>query len=114
LARRGLEPFSGAALEALCRRLPERLLRVLELHFEAPNPAEGERVLALLAALPESLLGDAVTRMAGKQLVRLPGSTLAGTRRLLHRAVSAGGSLARLAYPVFADLEERLSVTRRA
>lgn len=114
LARRGLEPFSGAALEALCKRLPERLLRVLELHFEAPNPAEGERVLALLAALPDSLLGDAVTRMAGKQLVRLPGSTLAGTRRLLHRAVNAGGSLARLAYPVFADLEERLSVTRRA
>jgi hypothetical protein len=114
LARRGLEPFSGAALEALCLRLPARLLRVLELHFETPDPGETEAVLRLMAALPDSLLDDAVACMAGKQLVRLPGATLAGTRRLLHRAVSSGGALARLAYPVFARLEEQLSGARRA
>ena len=114
LARRGLEPFRGAALAELCRRLPERLLRVLELHCETPDPAETEQVLALMAALPDSLLSDAVTCLAGKPLVRLPGASLAGARRLLHRAVSTGGALARLAYPIFAELEQRLSAPRRA
>jgi hypothetical protein len=114
LGRRGLEPFSGDALCALFERLPQRLLHVLELHFEKPHPSETEQVLALMAELPQSLLGEAVARAQGKQLVRLPGRSLAGVRRLLHRAVSTGGPLGRQAYPVFAELEEKLSVARRA
>jgi hypothetical protein len=113
LGRRGLEPFTGAALGALFERLPERLLRVLELHFERPDPAETEQVLALLAALPDALLGAAVARTEHKQLVRLPGQSLAGVRRLLHRAVSHGGALSQKAYAIFAELEEKLSVARR-
>jgi hypothetical protein len=114
LGRRGLEPFKDAALAALFERFPERLLRVLELHFDKPNPAEASQILALLAALPASLLPAAVSAAEGKQLVRLPGPTLAGTRKLLHRAVSAGGTLGRRAYPVLAELEEKLSGARRA
>lgn len=114
LGGRGLAPFAGGALRALFERLPERLLRVLEQHFETPDPAETEQVLALLAELPDSLLGQAVTRAERKQLVRLPGKSLAGVRRLLHRAVSHGGALSRQAYPLFAELEEKLSSARRA
>jgi hypothetical protein len=113
LGRRGLEPFSGAALGTLFERLPARLLGVLSLHFEKPNPAEAGQVLQLLEELPASLLADAIAAAEGKQLVRLPGPTLAGTRKLLHRAVSAGGALARRAYPLLADLEQRLSAARR-
>jgi hypothetical protein len=113
LARRGLEPFSGAALGALFERLPQRLLGVLSLHFEKPNPDEVPQVLALLKELPESLLEAAVGVAEGKQLVRLPGPTLAGTRKLLHRAVSAGGALGRRAYPLLANLELKLSTARR-
>jgi len=114
LGRRGLEPFQGPALGALFERLPERLLGVLKLHFEQPSPDEVAQVLALLTALPDSLLAPAVEVAEGKQLVRLPGPTLAATRKLLHRAVSVGGSLGRRAYPVLADLEQRLSAARRA
>jgi hypothetical protein len=114
LGRRGLTPFTGDALSMLFERVPERLLQVLALHFEKPNPAEAPQILALLAALPSSLLNDVVTATEGKPLVRLPGPTLAGTRKLLHRAVSAGGALGRRAYPVLAELEERLSGARRA
>ena len=113
LGRRGLEPFNGAALGMLFERLPKRLLGVLSLHFEKPNPAEVGQVMALLDALPASLLEDAIAVAEGKQLVRLPGPTLAGTRKLLHRAVSAGGALGRRAYPLLADLEQRLSAARR-
>jgi hypothetical protein len=114
LARRGLEPFSGGALGALFERLPQRLLGVLSLHFEKPKPDEVPQVLALLKELPESLLEAAVGVAEGKQLVRLPGPTLAGTRKLLHRAVSAGGALGRRAYPLLAELEQKLSVARRS
>jgi hypothetical protein len=114
LGRRGLAPFTGEALSTLFERVPERLLQVLALHFDKPNPAEAPQILALLAALPASLLTDAVATAEGKPLLRLPGPTLAGTRKLLHRAVSAGGALGRRAYPVLADLEERLSGARRS
>jgi hypothetical protein len=113
LGRRGLQPFEGAALSALFERLPERLLRVLELHFERPHPNETEQVLALLAALPDSHLGDVVAAATGKNLVRLPEPTLAATRRLLHRAVGVEGALGRSGYAVLAELEEKLSVARR-
>ena len=86
LARRGLEPFSGPALGMLFERLPARLLGVLALHFERPNPAEVPQVLELLKELPAALLEDAIGVAEGKQLVRLPGPTLAGARKLLHRA----------------------------
>jgi hypothetical protein len=112
LGRRGLEPFEGRALRALFERLPERLLGVLSLHFETPNPAEVPQVLALLAELPSTLLEQAVRVAEGKQLVRLPGPTLAATRKLLHRSVSAGGALSRRAYPLLAGLEEQLSGAR--
>ncbi len=113
LARRGLEPFAGQALGMLWQRVPERLLRVLSLHLEKPNPAETAQVVALLTELPTSLLNDAVAQMADKQLVRLPGAALGAVRRLLHRAVSEGGALGRRAYPALAGLEEKLSVSRR-
>ncbi len=114
LGRRGLEPFEGAALTALFERLPERLLRVLELHFERPHPGQTEQVLALLAELPDSRLADVVAVATGKNLVRLPGPTLRATRRLLHRAVGLEGVVGRSAYPVLAELEEKLSVARRS
>jgi hypothetical protein len=113
LGRRGLEPFRGSALRALFERVPERLLRMLELHFEKPDPGESEQVLALMDALPDSRLGEAVARARGKPLARLPGPTLIGARRLLHRTVSVGGAAARLAYPVLAELEAKLSHARR-
>jgi hypothetical protein len=113
LARRGLQPFNGAALGVLFERVPERLLGVLSLHFERPSPAEATQVLALLAELPTSLLDQALSAAEGKQLVRLPGPTLDATRKLLHRAVSAGGLLARRAYPILAALEQQLSAARR-
>jgi hypothetical protein len=113
LGRRGLTPFSGDALGMLLQRLPERLLRVLRLHFEAPDIAEAPQILALLAELPSSLLERAVAATEGQQLLRLPGPTLAGTRKLLHRAVSEGGALARRAYPVLAELEQRLPRAHR-
>ncbi|HEY4220395.1 MAG TPA: hypothetical protein VGO62_03615 [Myxococcota bacterium] len=114
LGRRGLEPFQGPALAALFERLPDRLLRVLALHFEKPNPAEAGEILALLAALPTSLLERAVTVAENKPLLRLPAQTLAATRKLLHRAVGVGGSLGRRAYPLLAELELKLSSARRA
>lgn len=114
LMRRGLEPFVGGALSVLFERLPERLLRVLSLHFEKPSPHEAADVVALLAELPDSLLASAVTVAEDKALVRLPGPTLTATRKLLHRAVSAGGAVGRRAYPILADLEQKLSSTRRA
>lgn len=114
LGRRGLTPFSAAALSVLFERLPERLLGVLSLHFERPNPAEVPQVLALLAALPRASLAGALEVAEGKPLVRLPGPTLAATRKLLHRAVSEGGALGRRAYPLLAELEQRLSVARPA
>ena len=114
LGRRGLEPFSGLALGALFERLPQRLLGVISLHFEKPDPAEVTQVLALLAELPDGLLEQAVSVAEGKQLVRLPGPTLAAARKLLHRAVSAGGALARRAYPLLAELEQKLSAARPA
>lgn len=114
LGRRGLEPFEGAALSALFERVPERLLRVLELHFETPQPSESAQVLALLGALPVPRLPNVVAAAAGKNLARLPGPTLQATRKLLHRAVGTGGALAASAYPVLAELEEQLSGARRA
>ncbi|HYQ18749.1 MAG TPA: hypothetical protein VEQ58_23400, partial [Polyangiaceae bacterium] len=114
LGRRGLAPFSGGALGMLWRRLPERLLRVLSLHFEAPDVAEAPQILALLAELPDSLLEPAIAAAEEKALLRLPGPTLIGTRKLLHRAVSQGGAVGRRAYPVLADLEQKLSSARRA
>jgi hypothetical protein len=114
LGRRGLAPFEGAALGMLWRRVPQRLLRVLELHFEQPSPSEATEVLALLTQLPDALLPDVIERAVGKPLVRLPGPTLVGARKLLHRAVNQGGALGRRAYAPFAELEEKLSVTRRA
>jgi hypothetical protein len=112
LARRGLEPFSGDALGMLFRRLPDRLLRVLSLHFEAPNVAEAPQILALLAELPAPLLERAVEAAEGKPLLRLPEPTLNGVRKLLHRAISEGGGLGRRAYPVLAELEQKLSIAR--
>lgn len=113
LAHRGLEPFVGSALTALFERLPQRLLRVLELHFERPAPNETQQVLVLLEALPDSHLGDLVALLAGKSLQRLPEASLRATRKLLHRAVGTEGALGRSAYPVLAELEEKLSVARR-
>ncbi|HVY31249.1 MAG TPA: hypothetical protein VHB79_32050 [Polyangiaceae bacterium] len=114
LMRRGLEPFVDGSLSVLFERLPERLLRVLSLHFEKPSPHEAGDVVALLAALPDSLLAEAVATTEDKALVRLPGPTLTAIRKLLHRAVSSGGGVARQAYPVLADLEQKLSAARRA
>jgi len=113
LGRRGLEPFHGPALSMLFERLPKRLLGVLSLHFEKPSPSDVAQILELLDALPASLLEDAIGVAEGKPLVRLPGPTLDGARKLLHRAVSAGGALGRRAYPLLADLERRLSTARR-
>jgi hypothetical protein len=113
LGRRGLSPFEGAALGSLFHRVPERLLRVLELHFEQPSPSEAEELVALLREVPDALLPELVARAEGKPLVRLPGPTLSGMRRLLHRAVSRGGAVGRRAYALFAELEEKLSVARR-
>jgi hypothetical protein len=114
LGRHGLELFDGPALGALFTRVPERLLRVLELHFQAPHPNETDQVLALLAQLPASQLEGAVAVATGKNLVRLPGPTLQATRKLLHRAVGAGGPVAQHAYAVLSELEEKLSAARRA
>jgi len=114
LMRRGLEPFADGSLSVLFERLPERLLRVLSLHFEKPSPHETSDVVALLTALPDSLLAEAVAATEDKALVRLPGPTLTAARKLLHRAVSAGGAVARQAYPVLAELEQKLSGARRA
>jgi hypothetical protein len=114
LGHRGLEPFEAAALSALFERVPERLLRVLELHFETPQPSESAQVLALLSALPAPRLPSVVAAAAGKNLARLPGPTLQATRKLLHHAVGTGGALAASAYPVLAELEEQLSGARRA
>lgn len=113
LGRRGIEPFEGAALSMLFRRVPERLLRVIELHFEKPSATEAAELLSLLQALPDSLLPEIIERAEGKQLVRLPGPTLGGVRKLLHRAVSRGGVLGKRSYALFAELEEKLSVARR-
>jgi hypothetical protein len=113
LGRRGLEPFEGPALGALFTRLPERLLRILELHFEQPSPTEAEQVSALLSALPQALRERAVAAASGKALWRLPEQTLGGTRKLLHRAVGDGGALGRRAYPLLAELEQKLSGARR-
>jgi hypothetical protein len=113
LGRRGLEPFRGPALGALFERLPERLLRVLSLHFEAPDVGEAPQILALLAELPSSLLERAVTAAEDKPLLRLPGPTLVGVRKLLHRAISEGGAVGRRAYPLLAELEQKLSSGRR-
>lgn len=113
LARRGLEPFSGAALRALFTRLPERLLRILELHFERPSPSEAAQVVMLLTELPSALLGQALDAAEGKQLWRLPEQTLVGARKLLHRAVGEGGALGRRAYPQLAELEQKLASARR-
>ncbi|HKY40278.1 MAG TPA: hypothetical protein VJN18_30295 [Polyangiaceae bacterium] len=110
----GLEPFEGPALTALFERLPERLLRVVELHFEHPHLGETKQVLALLAEPPDSRLADVVAVATGKNLVRLPEPTLSATRRLLHRAVGIAGALGRSAYPVLAELEEKLSMARRS
>lgn len=114
LMRRGLEPFVGGALGVLFERLPERLLRVLSLHFEKPSPQEAADVVALLTELPDSLLEGAVGAAEDHALVRLPGPSLTATRKLLHRAVSAGGAVARRAYPLLADLEQKLGTARRA
>jgi hypothetical protein len=93
--------------------LPERLLRILELHFEQPSPTEAEQVSALLSALPQALRERAVAAASGKALWRLPEQTLGGTRKLLHRAVGDGGALGRRAYPLLAELEQKLSGARR-
>jgi hypothetical protein len=113
LTRRGLEPFQGPALRALLERLPERLLGVLGLHFEKPGPAETRDMVALLTETPASLLEAVLDVAEGKPLVRLPGPTLAAMRKLLHRAVSEGGAVGRRAYPILADLEQRLAMARR-
>jgi len=112
LGRRGLQPFQGQALGMLFRRLPQRLLRVLELHFERPNVSEAEQILALLSALPDARLSDALDIASGKALWRLPEPTLLGTRKLLHRAVSEGGAVGRRAYPLLSELEQKLSSAR--
>ncbi|RYZ03707.1 MAG: hypothetical protein EOO73_27000 [Myxococcales bacterium] len=113
LARRGLEPFEGPALRALLERLPERMLKLLSLHFEQPSPAEAEQLLPLMTELPAALLADVLAAASGKPLWRLPEPTLVGTRKLLHRAVSEGGALGRSAYPLLAELEQKLSTARR-
>jgi hypothetical protein len=114
LAHRGLDPFRGAALGSLFERVPERLLKVLESHFQAPHPDDTEQVLALFAELPDERLPELVRLLAHEsKLVRLPEPSLSAVRKLLHRAVGQGGKLAREAYAVFAELEERLSVARR-
>jgi hypothetical protein len=109
LAHRGLAPFGGSTLGALFERLPARLLRVLELHFQTPDPAEAPLVLALFRELPESLLPAVVELAEAKSLVRLPEPTLQGARKLLHRAVGGGGALAKRAYPIFSELEQKLA-----
>ncbi len=114
LARRGIAPFEGAALAALFERVPDRLLRVLELHFERPSPDEASEMLTLLREVPDAYLAAVVERAEGKPLLRLPGASLVGIRKLLHRAVSRGGALGRRAYASFAELEEKLTVARRA
>jgi hypothetical protein len=113
LGRRGLALFEGEALSALFERLPERLLSLLQLHFERPSASEAKEVLALMSALPASLLADAVAAATGRPLWRLPEETLGGTRKLLHRAVSEGGALGRRAYPLLSELEQKLSTARR-
>ncbi len=113
LGRRGLEPFEGAALGALFERLPERLLRVLSLHFETPKLAEAPQIVELLAELPSPLLERALEAAEDKPLLRLPGPTLVGVRKLLHRAISEGGAVARRAYPLLAELEQKLASGRR-
>ena len=47
------------------------------------------------------------------QGMRVDVYSLAGVRKLLHRAVSRGGALGKRAYALFAELEEKLSVARR-
>ena len=86
---------------------------MLSLHFEAPDIAEAPQILALLAELPTSLLERAVAAAEGKPLLRLPGPTLVGVRKLLHRAIGEGGAVARRAYPLLAELEQKLSSGRR-
>jgi hypothetical protein len=113
LGRRGLEPFSGPALAALFERLPEQLLRMLEQHFERPHPKQAAQVLALLSELPDSRLSDVVAAATDKSLVRLPEPTLGAVRKLLHRAVGLE-KVGRSAYPVLAELEEKLSAARRS
>jgi hypothetical protein len=85
----------------------------LQLHFERPSASEAKEVLALMSALPASLLADAVAAATGRPLWRLPEETLGGTRKLLHRAVSEGGALGRRAYPLLSELEQKLSTARR-
>jgi hypothetical protein len=114
LGRRGVAVFAGPALGALFERLPERLLRLVELHLVQPRAAESAEVVALLGELPNQLLGAVLDIASRESLVRLPEPSLAATRKLLHRAVSAGGPLARRAYPLLSELESKLSVTRRA
>lgn len=112
LGQRGLELFQAQTLAALWHRLPARLLRLVELHFAQPQPDGAAELGALLGQMPETVLADAVALAETHQLVRLTEGSLVGVRRLLHRAVSAGGALSRRAYPVLADLEQKLSTAR--
>ncbi len=113
LLQRGVDPFDGPALAMLFERLPGRLLKMIELHFDAPEQAEVALVLALMNALPASLLEPLVELAAHRSLVRLPEATLSGVRKLLHRAVGSGGAGAKRAYPVLAELERQLSSTKQ-
>jgi hypothetical protein len=105
--------FVGPALGALFERLPERLLRLVQLHLAQPRAAESAEVVALLGELPNQLLAAVLEIASRESLVRLPEPSLAATRKLLHRAVSAGGPIARRAYPLLSELESKLSVARR-
>jgi hypothetical protein len=114
LLQRGLTPFMEGALASLFERVPERLLRVLAVHFDSPTPDESEQLQALFAELPDRRLPEVIALMGREtKLVRLPEPSLNAVRKLLHRAVGSGGKLAREAYPVFAQLEEQLSSARR-
>lgn len=112
LGQRGLELFGAQTLPALWTRVPQRLLALVALHLERPSSAGAAELGALLAQLPGAVLADAVALAETHQLVRLTEDALASVRRLLHRAVSAGGVLSRRAYPVLADLEQKLSTAR--
>jgi len=72
------------------------------------------REAARIATEPKSSQQRARQRLGLLFATRLPGPTLAGARKLLHRAVSEGGAVGRRAYPVLSDLEQKLSSARRS
>jgi hypothetical protein len=109
----GLDAFERAGRESLFERIPEGLLRVIELHFEGPAPSEAELVARLLDAAPQSAMAR-IVELAGEHAVhRLPEPSLSSMRKLLHGAVAGASELRSAAYPVLFALEERLNRARR-